>query len=148
MKKLLLFVAATAMLTACSGDDSSGTNSKAPVTVTINGKKKSFSNVDVEKDGNRVYVTAMNGNSSEILTFEHDMGYTGEENIYYVQYIKDNHIYDESFDGDGLTDNVEISNDFRLKGTFSGTMMRYDENWENVEETITLTNGSFDIVYE
>lgn len=149
MKKLLLFAATAAMFSSCSGDDSSdNTGNNAPVMVTINGKKKSFDNVDVEKDGNRLNVTAMNDNHSEILTFSTDTGYTGEENIYYVQYIKDDKVYDEAWDNDGLSDNVEVSNEFRLKGTFSGSMMLFDENGENALETLTLTNGSFDIALE
>lgn len=149
MKKLILFAAVAAMFSSCSGDDSNGSvNEDAPVVVTINGQRKSFTNVVAEKEGQRVYVTAMNGNNSEILTFETDLGYTGDESIYYVQYINDNEIFDESYDNDGLTDNVEVNNEYRLKGTFSGSMMMYDENGENVIETLTLTNGSFDIAYQ
>ncbi|MGQ2982628.1 hypothetical protein [Flavobacterium sp.] len=145
MKKIFFFAAAcAAMLTSCSDDDSSSSGgSNAPLSVKVNGTLKKFSNVEVELEGQRVYVVAMSTNHSEILSFETDLGYTGDGYVFYVQYVKDNTIY---WEGENTTSNVEVNTENRLKGTFGATVESYNDNGD-VDETLTLTNGKFDLPY-
>lgn len=146
MKKIFFFVVAcAAMFTSCSDDDSSSSGgSNAPLSVKVNGTLKKFSNVEVELEGQRVYVVAMSNNHSEILSFETDLGYTGDGHVFYLEYMKDNTIYWES--NNTTTSNVEVNTEHRFKGTFSGTVESYDDNGD-VEETLTLTSGKFDLPY-
>jgi|GEM_PF-5575363 hypothetical protein len=146
MKKIFLFAAAFAtVLTSCSDDDSSSNGgSNAPLTVKINGTQKNFTNVEVDLTGQRVTVVAMSTSHSEILSFETDLGYTGEDHIFYVEYMKDNKIYYET--ETGTTSNVEVNTEHLLKGTFSSTLETFDDNGEN-PETLTLTNGKFNLPY-
>jgi len=146
MKKIFLFAAAfAAVLTSCSDDDSSSNgSSNAPLTVKINGAQKNFTNVEVDLTGQRVTVVAMSSNHSEILSFETDLGYTGDDQVFYVEYMKDNKTYYET--ETGTNSNVEVNTEHLLKGTFSSTLETFDDNGENAQ-TLTLTNGKFNLPY-
>lgn len=146
MKKIFLFVAMAAMFSACSGDDDSKKADKnAPVVVTIDGKKTAFNNVTTHIAGYRIYVTAMTDNNAEVLKFESDMGYTGDDSIYYMEYVKGQKQYSD-YDSP-ITSNVEVNTEYMLKGTFHGSLVMYDDEGE-ATETVTLTNGSFNIAHE
>lgn len=145
MKKIYLFVAVACatVFSSCSSDDDSNdsANSNAPVVVTIDGQKKYFEEVDVEVDGSRIYVTALTKDHSDVLLFQAQIPYTGSNSIYDVVYTKNNVNY---YGGNTLTNNVEICTEHKLKGTFDGTVESF--NAEN-PGTVTMTNGSFDLVY-
>ncbi|GGB70715.1 hypothetical protein GCM10007424_08360 [Flavobacterium suaedae] len=150
MKKIYLFVAVACatVFSSCSSDDDSNdsANSNAPVVVTIDGQKKYFEEVDVEVNGSRIYVTALTKDHADVLSFEAQVPYTGEESIYDLEYKKGNNTYYESYENndEGIIDNVEICTEHKLKGTFHGNVVSYQGE---TLDFITMTNGSFDLVY-
>lgn len=143
MKKVLLFLMISVLtLSSCTKDDE-----QFPVTCTIDGVEKNYSNVEVKDINNRLYVTAFNGPS------KYDTNDRVEFRIQIINneptFIDLYRIADEIFSMDSSTidfhwnyTGCNISKRI-LKGTFYGTL----DAFEDEKPRITVTNGTFDIKY-
>lgn len=151
MKKLFLFLAASALaLTSCSSDDDGGSSIGGTITVTINGQAKTFNSIVVNEqvfdagtpnEYTDLTVTGTIGSSTdEIIVFELEKGDLGANAIYFMTYTKNNNTYFGDFSANVTTNN----NSKVLKGNFSGTF--FDNGGSGSNEAV-FTNGSFDIQY-
>jgi hypothetical protein len=152
MKKLFLFVAASALavsLNSCSGDDSSSSTGGS-ITAKINGTTKTFDNVVVNEESfpnedggtyTELTVTGTIGNSaSELITFSLEKGDVGSEAVWSFNYTANGQTY---YDNGQLNTVVQTNSaSGKLKGNFSGTLQS-----GNSATTITIADGSFNFSY-
>lgn len=147
MKKLLLAFLALATLTfsSCSDDDTPAAPRLSKVMATINGTPLIFDYVTVERQQYDGYadlnvVATTEADPDNWIKFTFQEGVTGTDVFwfdfaYYIDFIW----YEKTGDVNLV---VTENNENRLQGTFSGTV----EHWDpNVNEPITITNGTFDI---
>lgn len=158
MKKLFLFLTLSSLsisLNSCSGDDSNDSVNPANSTLSmkVNGTVKTYNTVAVSQDdqGNGdVYLTvtaSQAGSPNDLVNFSTYVGETGIYAIYQFEVIYNGQAFNAGFGGNGnLNNNVIVNSNNRLQGTFSGTITRYN-NQTQQEETINVTEGSYNIVY-
>lgn len=140
---LLLITAAAISLSSCSAEDN-GFSASGPgegsIIATFDATVKNFTNTFVtqQSSGNNIVLSVtgtVTGSNPEIFSIELNKGQTGGNVISNFKYSKNGVGYPTTF-----TTIVSINSDNHLKGTFSGTIAGNNE-------TITVTEGSFDIFY-
>jgi hypothetical protein len=140
MKKIFLFLSATALvlsLNSCSSDDDGGGSS---VSFKVDGVSKSFKVVS-EDFGGILFVTGYKGsvsNPTEFVSFTIESGATGAGAISDFSYESTT----ESYDATTLTSDVSENANGKVKGTFSGTL----EPFEGGSDVI-ITDGKFSAKY-
>ena len=151
MKKIFLFVAATALtfsFSSCSSSDS-GSSVGSTITMKINGISKTFNTVVVYENtfGEETELTVMGTETDATgsVTFLIRKGDVGANVIYYFEYY-DGLIY---YDYSGFSTSVTInSTGNRLAGAFSGRLLGYYDNGGTTGSmSVELTNGTFSVQY-
>ncbi len=156
MKKVFLFTCLSALalsFNSCSDDDSSSNGGEPGGTVSfkVDGVQKTFNTVTVNEDSEtfegETYtwyeVTASaDGNATEMIYFEVEKGYNGADSFDNFDYTSATQVY--SMDWDNFSSNTTTNSSQKLKGSFTGTVSR----WNNETQTSMdkeITTGTFDI---
>jgi len=149
MKKLILFLAmlSFSLFSSCSNNDDSNDTTPTPddvFTAKINGVQKNFTVTNVaviEYEGyTDIEITAkMSGDPTN--TFELNLTRDSGE-VFFVQYSEIGNYYQPS-PLESFSVNIGENTANKLKGTFSGTMLETSD----ASNTVTVTNGAFDIYY-
>ncbi|PKP19280.1 MAG: hypothetical protein CVU07_00135 [Bacteroidetes bacterium HGW-Bacteroidetes-23] len=151
MKKLFLFLAASTLaLSSCSSDDDGGSNAQN-FSFKANGAQKSFSTTTVTEqdyygDGNiELLVSSFNPSTpSENISFRLPKGDVGVDAVWMFSYKNGSKTY--NYWGDNFTIAIIENSNNRLKGTFTGNILHYN-NVTDEYESVTLSEGTFDFRY-
>ncbi|MEL1246412.1 hypothetical protein AAEO56_19215 [Flavobacterium sp. DGU11] len=143
MKKLFLFICLSVSVlffTACSNNDDSPSGNR--VSFKINGVQKTFRGVAAigESDNGGATIlyhikAATDANSAEIISFYVPAGTTGANMAYSFDYVTDNTL----FTNNGVSSNVTVNSNKKMKGSFSGSVVN------DAGQVKTITDGTFDI---
>ncbi|MGK4567595.1 hypothetical protein [Flavobacterium sp. 3HN19-14] len=143
MKKLILFAAfSIAALTAgsCASEDDGLPENK--ITFTVDGVKKTYTAIDIERNGPEVIVKATTVEpTEEYIQLKMNTNDTGAESVYEVMYFKTQTRWFHAGIIGSLISNLQINSNGRLKGTFSGNFEAANDNM------VVVTNGKFDMSY-
>ncbi len=164
MKKIFLYLFVLSGLlfaTSCSSsddDNEGGDSDDSTASVTIDGTSLTFDTivVEVEEDdevsGFITTVSMINAtDTSVILTFSVYDDNAGSDSISFMSYTENSMTYTyttgsslEFGDTQNLTSFTNVNSNGNLEGTFSGVLSR---NTPSGFESVSVTNGSFDINY-
>ncbi|MGB0896826.1 MAG: hypothetical protein ACPGU9_06605 [Flavobacteriaceae bacterium] len=162
MKKII-FVLVCCSLSFISCEDDNSVNTRTPdssLSAKIDDIVYVFDDISVVRtpyeDGGvayvDVYVTAkISSDANREFQFYIDELLVGENEILYFMFEKDQVLYEfsdyqPSDDTASMTSMISENNGSRLKGTFSGNLTNYNTTTMSYE-TITVSNGSFDVRY-
>lgn len=156
---LTLFFALALAFAGCDSasddDDGNGNgngNGSAGITATVDGTALTFDSASATNDGGVFQVTGIRGNTTQI-TVRLNNPETGTFSIAPSD-ARVGIIYREEttpFQADGVTAlsgasgsvTIDAISDSEASGTFSGTLV----NISNPQETISVTNGEFDVTF-
>lgn len=155
MNKIFMFVVLLGFgLVSCSSDDNSGNNgSKSELTVTIDGVEKVFNTIQVQIETlynppiKRVSASIDN-NPSEYIIFRIHDGDIGVGALEYFEYTDNGESFSNNREESFLNSVLEVHEEGKLKGTFSGELYNYINNSTEETKKVKLTNGSFTITYK
>lgn len=153
MKRLFILTSVIILAAAFSFcSDEYATYNVSTISFSIDGVQKTFKSVTVEQDDNaeehytwHEVNTLKNNkdNSNEMVYFELEKGYTGSDSFDGFIYSDNTTAY--SMGWDGFTSVTTINTINNVKGSFSGTVKRFNTTTQQNEIHI-ITNGSFNII--
>jgi hypothetical protein len=153
MKKIFLnlfVLTALVFTTACSSDDDASGNdddTTNKLIVSIDGVSMTFDTIVVDQvtSTDIDVIATMSNDATKEFYFASGVGATGSNAIFLVTYENGSVEY-YSDNQNPVTHNVTVNNGSNLEFTFSGTLIRFNQNTSQ-QETIVLENGSLNVEY-
>ena len=138
MKKIILLIAFSIGVLSMSSCSSDSDFSSETVSMRVGGVQKTFDVyfVDMSNPDMDILATANDGSNESIELYIDTEANAGQA-IHAVNYAAETSLYGCTL-GEGLVSKLNVNNQNRLKGTFSGSFK--DEN----NQVIVVTDGKFD----